>query len=113
MLKFKLSARLQRLEVSTVRELLYLFPRRHQDYSAVVKVSEVEPGQDCTVIGHVWESRVVTIGQKGRLKATEMVLSDETGNIKVIWFGQGYLARTLKSNARVAISGMNQSESGR
>ncbi|MCH8745268.1 MAG: ATP-dependent DNA helicase RecG [Chloroflexi bacterium] len=101
----KLSARLQRLEVTTVRDLLYLFPRRHQDYSAVVKVAEVEPGRDCTVIGHIWDSRVVTMGQKGRLKATEMVLSDETGNIKVIWFGQGYLARTLKSNARIAISG--------
>jgi ATP-dependent DNA helicase RecG len=101
----KLSARFQRLDVTTIRDLLYLFPRRHQDYSRVVKISQVEPGLECTVIGHLWESRVVAMGAKGRLKATEAVLSDETGNIKIIWFGQGYLAQSLKSNARISISG--------
>ncbi|MDA0733011.1 MAG: hypothetical protein BZY73_06585 [SAR202 cluster bacterium Casp-Chloro-G3] len=101
----KLSARFQRLDVTTIRDLLYLFPRRHRDYSRVVKIAEVEPGLECTVIGHLWESRVVTMGQKGRLKATEAVLSDETGNIKILWFGQGYLAQSLKSNARISISG--------
>ncbi|MCH7736642.1 MAG: hypothetical protein IH872_04480, partial [Chloroflexi bacterium] len=29
----KLSARLKRLDVETIRDLLYLFPRRHEDYS--------------------------------------------------------------------------------
>jgi ATP-dependent DNA helicase RecG len=101
----KLTARLQRLDVSTVHDLLYLFPRRHQDFSRIVKVAEIEPDQDCTVIGHLWEAREVTLGQQGRLKATEAVLSDDTGNIKVIWFGQGYLARTLKANSRIAVSG--------
>ena len=101
----KLSARLQRLEVSTVRDLLYLFPRRHLDYTNVVKIAELEPEQDCTVVGQLWEARQVSLGQKGRLKATEAVLSDDTGNIKIIWFGQGYLARSLKTNSRLAVSG--------
>ncbi|HEU0022624.1 MAG TPA: ATP-dependent DNA helicase RecG [Dehalococcoidia bacterium] len=108
----KLSARFQRLEVTTVRDLLYLFPRRHQDYSRVVKIAEVEPGLECTVIGHLWESRVVAMGPKGRLKATEAVLSDETGNIKIIWFGQGYLAQSLRSNARISISGKAEAYRG-
>ena len=101
----KLSARFKRLDVTTIHDLLYLFPRRHQDYSRLARIAEVEPGLECTVIGHLWESRVVSMGQKGRLKATEAVLSDETGNIKIIWFGQGYLAQSLKSNARISISG--------
>lgn len=101
----KLTARLKRLDVSTIRDLLYLFPRRHQDFSQIVKVSELEPGVECTVVGHLWESREVTLGQQGRLKATEAVLSDETGNVKLIWFGQGYLARTLRPNSRIAVSG--------
>ena len=101
----KLSARLKRLEVSTVRDLLYLFPRRHLDYSNVVKIAELEPEQDCTVVGQLWEARQVSLGQNGRLKATEAVLSDGTGNIKIIWFGQGYLARSLKTNSRLAVSG--------
>jgi ATP-dependent DNA helicase RecG len=101
----KLTARLKRLGVSTVRDLLYLFPRRHQDYSKVSKIAELEPGQEHTVIGQLWEAREVSLGQLGKLKATEAVLSDETGNIKVTWFGQGFLARTLKPNSRLAVSG--------
>ena len=44
-------------------------------------------------------------GFKGKRKDTEAVLSDETGNLKVVWFGQGYLARTLKPGTRIAIGG--------
>ena len=33
------------------------------------------------------------------------MLSDETGNIRAVWFGQPFLARTLKPNSRVAVSG--------
>ena len=101
----KTAARLERLDVATVRDLLYLFPRRHEDYSSVVTVSEIVPGQECTVIATVWESRVLAQGPKGRRKDTEAVLGDETGNVRAIWFGQQYIARTLKPDARIAVSG--------
>lgn len=45
----KLSARLKRLEVESVRDLLYLFPRRHLDYSKFSKISELVPGEQRTV----------------------------------------------------------------
>ena len=101
----KVSERLKRLDVATVRDLLYLFPRRHEDYSNLVQVSEVVPGQDCTVVATVWESRVVRQGPGGRRQDTEAVLGDDTGNVRVIWFGQRYLARTLQPGRVVAISG--------
>ena len=100
----KLSARLRRLGVSTTRDLLYLFPRRHNDFSKVAKISELVPGEEQTIVATVWEASETAFG-KGKLKATEAVVSDETGNMKVIWFGQPYLARVLKTNSRVAISG--------
>ena len=101
----KLSARLERLDVRSVRDLLYLFPRRHLDYTKLSKISELFSGQDCTVVANVWEVQEVTGGRQGRRKDTNAILSDETGNLKVIWFGQRYLARTLKPNARIAVSG--------
>ena len=100
----KLSAKLKRLGVSNIRDLLYLFPRRHNDFSTTVKISELEPGEERTIVATVWEARETTLG-RGRLKAAEAVVSDETGNIRVMWFGQSYLARMLKPNSRVAISG--------
>ena len=100
----KLSARLRRLGVSTIRDLLYLFPRRHNDFSKIAKISDLIPGEEQTVVATVWEARETSLG-RGKLKATEAVVSDETGNINVIWFGQRYLARLLKPNVRIAISG--------
>ena len=101
----KMAERLKRLDVESVRDLLYLFPRRHEDYSNVVSISELVPGQDCTVVATIWESRVLSQGPRGRRQDTEAVLGDETGNLRVIWFGQRYLARTLTPGRRVAISG--------
>ena len=101
----KLSARLKRLDVETIRDLLYLFPRRHEDYSTAVKISELTPGEECTVLATVWEAREIAQGPHGRRRDTEAVLSDDSGNLKAIWFGQRYLARTLKPGSRIAISG--------
>ena len=101
----KLSARLKRLDVATVRDLLYLFPRRHEDYSTAVKIADLKPGEECTVVATVWEAREVAKGPKGGRRDTEAVLSDDSGNLRVIWFGQRYLARSLKPGSRIAISG--------
>ena len=101
----KLTARLKRLDVETIRDLLYLFPRRHEDYSTAVKISELSPSEECTVVATVWEAREVSKGPRGGRRDTEAVLSDETGNLKVIWFGQRYLARSLKPGSQIAISG--------
>ena len=99
----KLTARLKRLDIETIRDLLYLFPRRHEDFSSSMKISDLSPGEECTVVATIWEAGVVSKGPRRR--DTEAVLSDETGNLRVIWFGQKYLARTLKPGNKIAISG--------
>ncbi len=101
----KLSARLKRLDVTSIRDLLYLFPRRHMDYSQATRIAELDAGQECTVVATVWEARQVSRGPQGRRKDTEAVLSDESGNVRAVWFGQGYLARSLKPNSSIAVSG--------
>ena len=100
----KLSSKLRRLRVHTIRDLIYLFPRRHNDFSQASQIAGLVPGEEQTIIATVWEVGETTLGQ-GRLRATEAIVSDETGNMRVIWFGQRYIARVLKPNSRVAISG--------
>ena len=51
----KLAARLSKLEVNTVRDLLYLFPRRHPGLLQTVKIAELTPGQEQTVVGQLWK----------------------------------------------------------
>jgi len=94
--------RFARLGVRGIRDLLYLFPIRHLDYARKRTVSQLEPGTDQTLIATVWSARQVLLG--GR-PGTEAVVGDQTGTVRVVWFNQPYLARTLTPNARVALSG--------
>ncbi len=94
--------RFARLGVESIKDLLYFFPSRHLDYAEKRTVSQLEPGTEQTLIATVWWARQVMLG--GR-PGTEAVVGDETGTVRVVWFNQPYLARTLTPNARIALSG--------
>ncbi len=98
-----LASRFGRLGVRTVRDMLYLFPHRHVDYSNTTTIADLAPGADQTVVATVWEAAERKL--PNRRKATEAVVGDETGNVRIIWFNQPYLAKTLKPNSRIVISG--------
>ena len=96
-------SKLKRLGVGKVRDLLYLFPHRHNDFANVRKVSHLEPGQEQTVIATVWEASETRAGPRRR--STQAVLGDDTGNVRAIWFNQPWMARNLRSGTQVVISG--------
>jgi ATP-dependent DNA helicase RecG len=91
-----------KLNVRTVHDLLYFFPRRYVDYSRRKPVSELIEGEEQTIIGTIWQARVATLGNR---RGTEAIVGDETGNIRVVWFNQPYLAKSFRTNARIVISG--------
>ena len=97
------AGKLKRLGVQTIRDLLYLFPRRHHDYGELKKVAELAIDAEQSVVVNVWEAREALLG--GRLKATEAVAGDETGNLRVVWFNQPYLAKRFKPGTRLLLSG--------
>jgi ATP-dependent DNA helicase RecG len=95
----------KRFHVETIRHLLYLFPNRHIDFSNPIPVKDIEIGPHQTMEGIVWDAREISIGRRGRMKATEAILGDDSGNVRVMWWGQPYLARILQTNTRLAING--------
>ena len=97
-----LSARFDKLGVKTVRDLLYYFPHRHLDYSKLKLISQLAEGEEQTIIANVWQAQETRPG--GR-RSTEAIVGDETGNIRVVWFNQPYMAKTLTTNARIILSG--------
>ena len=97
-----LAERLLKLGVASVRDMLYFFPNRHLDYSRRKYVDELEVGQDETIIANIWQTARVNIG--GR-PSTEAIVGDEKGNIRIIWFNNPYLVKTLKTNTRIVVSG--------
>ncbi|MBI2856469.1 MAG: DNA helicase RecG, partial [Chloroflexi bacterium] len=98
-----LAGKLKRLGVQTIRDLLYLFPRRHNDFGKLCTISQLEVESEQTVMVNVWEARETLLG--GRLKATEAVVGDGTGNLRVVWFNQPYLARRFEPGTRLVLSG--------
>ena len=99
-----LLSKLGRLGAVTVRELLYLFPRRHIDFTNTQPIGSLEAGKEQTAIGTVWEAKEVRFGGRNR-RAAEAVIGDESGNIRAIWFNQPWMASVLKRDARIALSG--------
>lgn len=93
---------LTKLGVHTVRDLLYFFPNRHIDYSRITQVRDLSPGEEQTVSGVVWEARTTLLG--GR-RGSEAVVGDDTGNFRVVWFNQPHMARSLRVQSRIALSG--------
>ena len=85
-----------------MRDLLYFFPHRHLDYSQRKFISQLTEGSEETIVANVWEARQINIG--GR-RSTEATVGDETGNIRVVWFNNPYLAKKLTTNTRLVISG--------
>ncbi|MFH0846654.1 MAG: ATP-dependent DNA helicase RecG [Chloroflexota bacterium] len=97
-----LTPRFNRLGVKTVRDLIYFFPHRHLNYSERRHISELTEGREETVIANVWEAGVKFIG--GR-RSTEAIVGDETGNVRVVWFNNPYIAKRLTTNSRIVLSG--------
>jgi ATP-dependent DNA helicase RecG len=90
------AAKLEALGVRTVRDLVFLLPNRHIDYSNRLPIANALIGEEQTIVGALWEVRERRMGRGGRLKATEAVVGDETGNLRIVWFNQPWVAANLK-----------------
>jgi ATP-dependent DNA helicase RecG len=96
-------SRFARLGVHTIRDLLFHFPYRYNDFANIRPISQLVVGEEQTVLATVWSAAETTIGR--RLKGSEAIVADETGTLRVIWWGQRYIARQLRAGTRVALSG--------
>jgi ATP-dependent DNA helicase RecG len=97
-----MAAKFEKLGVKSIRDLLYFFPHRHLDYSQRQKIADLVEGDEQTIIANVWQAQETRLG--GR-RGTEAIVGDETGNVRVVWFNNPYVARSLRTNAQVVISG--------
>jgi ATP-dependent DNA helicase RecG len=103
--------RLARLGIHSIRDMLYFFPRRHDDYSQLKTINRIEYNEEVTIIAQVRATSMrETRGGGALFKAT---LSDSTGLIEVTWFNQPYLADRIKRSQHIVISGRVDEYMGR
>lgn len=95
--------RLGRLGVETVEDLLYLFPRRYDDFSALKTINQLKYGEEVTIVGTVWEAK--NRRTRSGKTITKVIFSDKTGTIEATWFNQPYLTRQLRPGRKIVLSG--------
>ncbi len=105
------SERLQRLGVTNIGDLLYLFPRRYNDFSALKTINQLEYGEEVTIIGNVWETKSRRTRSGGTI--VQSIIADGTGTIEATWFNQPYLLKPLRAGRQVVLSGKVDAYLGR
>jgi ATP-dependent DNA helicase RecG len=94
---------LQDIEISTVGDLLYHFPRRYLDRRTIKRISELHVKDSAVVMG-----KVKSFGVKSakRRKFFEMVIEDDSGEIKCVWFqGISWISDKFNVGESIAIFG--------
>ena len=93
----------ERLGVKTVRDLLWYFPVRYEDFSKVYTIAELEPGQQATIQAAI-EDVHIRRTHRG-LTVIEALLADESGSIRAVWFNQPYISNVLRPGKIANFSG--------
>ncbi len=97
----KTAKSLARLGLQTLRDALFYFPRRYDDYSEMKPINRLWFGEEVTIIGTVQN---VSLRVAGRFKIVEALVNDGTGSIRATWFNQPWLVQKL-ANQAVVLSG--------
>lgn len=95
--------RLQKLNIKTVKDLIYHFPHRYQDYTLTSPISRLQPGETVTIQGQIIS--IKNIYTRGGRKIQTAVVSDGEGSIEATWFNQPFLVKTLPVGTFVSLSG--------
>lgn len=91
----RILSRLTKLGITTVRDLLWHFPTRYEDYRQVYAIADLEPGQQATIHGTI-QSVELRRSWRRHMVIVEATIEDETGTIRALWFNQPYLKQTLR-----------------
>ncbi|HEY9794113.1 MAG TPA: ATP-dependent DNA helicase RecG, partial [Leptolyngbyaceae cyanobacterium] len=83
------SGYLARLGLTTVRDILYYYPRDHIDYARQVNIRNLEAGETVTIVGTVKRCNCFTSPKNKKLTIFELLLQDATGQIKLNRFFAG------------------------
>lgn len=96
--------RLARLGVQTAQQLLFFFPREYEFPAPNAGIEQIKDGVACSLIGHVEDIDLIT--RSPGKSICNVLISNDTGCVKVLFFNQPYRAEQLVIDQRVQISGV-------
>jgi len=99
----RIAARLRKLGLGTVRDLLEHRPRDYQHAVGESRIVDLFGEQEAVIAGEV---RSVSLRRtRGRLTVLKATVADESGAIPAVWFNQDWLVEKLQPGTRVRLRG--------
>lgn len=95
---------LHKLGIRTISDLLYHFPARYELAGPTGSIASLTPGADVTLYGTIRKPEARK-SWKSRRPMAEATLEDTSGKVKLMWFSQPYIAKTLRDGMVVKVKG--------
>lgn len=92
-----------RMGVKTIRDMLHHYPFRYDDFSKRTTIGDVRPGEIATIIASITDVKAFTM--RNGSTGVNVQLEDETGILKLVFFGQRWLLRQLQPEMSIMVSG--------
>lgn len=106
----KKASKLNKLNIFTIKDLLYYFPRAYEDRSNVKKIWQLAHDEKACTKGVISDIKSHTA--KNKIKVTKFIIRDETGFLSLAFFNQEYLTKVFKKGDSVIAYGKVKREGG-
>ncbi|MBI4159601.1 ATP-dependent DNA helicase RecG [Candidatus Wolfebacteria bacterium] len=100
----RFTEKFERLGIKKVKDLLWHFPSRYEDFSNIKRIEDVREGETITIQGEISDVKIRRTWKR-RMFIIEATITDKTGSIRAVWFNQRFLISTIKKGKMVSVSG--------
>ncbi len=96
-----------RLDLRSVRDLLFHLPRRYEDRREMSTIAGLRDLQDGATASVRVEVRSIHVEQtrRRRVQVTRATLFDETGEAEATWFGRRFIEKRVRAGQHLVVSG--------
>ncbi len=102
----QIAKKFTQLGLLTLRDALWYFPFRHEDWRSQVPIAELTAGQDVTLNATVMQVTSRRAWHRRGLTITDVTVGDDSGEkIHAVWYNLPFLAKSLKVGDRLFLSG--------
>ncbi len=95
---------LHRLGIRTAGQALFFFPRSYEYPNQWMEVGELREGVPAALVGRITEVEVVS--RSAGKSVLGVLVENETGAVRLLFFNQPYRVETLLRGSRVIVSGV-------
>ena len=94
---------LRKIGVTSVLDLLTVYPRRYIDRSKQIAIDDLTVGEEGMILVAV--SKVTTRRMRNRRSLVEVSVADETGSMRLVFFNQPWRSKQLSEGDEIIIFG--------